>query len=1415
MKLPTFYNGEQDVRIMTYSTDQAGLKKEQRLETLPEGGLPAIELEVVSAANPNKPVYFTDKNKDGDFTDDQVNPFPTAMGTAVLWGMQETMKVFQTHFGWIGMDDAGKSVKCRLVEKNDSGAQFDAPVGISFFGNGNQAVPYISLETIAHEFTHAIQYYMIEEKDPNTPSSPDYRTMCESVSTIFGSLSKHIIEKPVEYNWLYGSVDAAYGKFDFQNPNLNLYPDTYKGDHWNWSDPNAPDWDVHKNMGFINHCFYLLAVGSGGPKTNDHGTEYSCVGIGVEKSAEIFWGGMTMLKKNSNFIHLRNATLEVVAKMGHPVGSPLDMAVREAWKAVGMGQELPFSQLICKTGQMAESVHYGVVPINTAVGKVEPPLVSDEFTVLIDCMQGAQISTMVFDPHAGMHFIDTNDADKIYTLDNNETLSKQGVSVHFATSLAKDYFQTHHNFSGLDGNGQMVIYNMVGNPDPKVPKGYNQALKYFKYDITSNLFSIDRMAGVYFTGLYKVFKNPPLLLQPDANSIIVALADIFGLEVNNLYRKSKGDEPLWTTGNDATGGKSLTSFSNPSSYFQLQMYKGLDWDSGSITQKAGVLTFWYYLISAGTPGLLPKKNESRTAYVFKMPEGLPEKVAFHAFKNLPLNPSFEDFAVATELALNQLGYGPTSPEAIANHDALYLVGLKQGTYASTLEFGPVYEKDENNNYVLYAWPVKVRAQVEYPLYEGNRLFEVSTDPDFNENKAQVYRAFQSTSEGGSSLDEKNPGIKTVTAEFYLDEGVYYTRSRLAQVDLAACEVKNVHGQQLCRDLEKKLTWTEEKAFTLKKVTSKLIAPVANETAQAWYTWFKWQNTLGAFGHTLHIEDLSDPSIKGDVFFKSDDPNAIEEVEKTINLGQNKNYQVSMRAKQTEGSPKGVALLWNAVEEKFNYEIIGQNGPAIYGEWTNPIPITTNSPSSPLLVPPGPADGEHVPPFGQDILLSAEEVPGASGYRYHIQDKKDDRELPQVLYDHTTLKLPDVSDGKVYTWAFEPYKDITPPFITEQEFGKKYFSTFVVDYSLVPAPVLVSPRNDAVLPFQEQASENFGWQTVVGADEYDYSVSHTFDDAILAWGDGSTPQTDVTINNIKDLPDNVNGGFKWRVRAKAKDEKGDWIYGPYSAPFFYWLRPTTSNLIYPGENVQIDEVGKVDFAWGDQWAPDGFLFRLFKDGEPIFEKPVKGTSITLANLQWGGAYAWDAPAMNVTPIGTHFPEPYTFRHFTTKDGVNNGKKKVKEYDPNEPEEEEPADPNDPNNPNQPQDPELGKCPGFFNLKVTNSQYLSFTLTSHAIGSFDKTYGFKDSAGQPFLVACANCTVTLDEAYTENDDVEIYVKILSLASDWIDIPVYPDDETPIITITDPFGIVIGTLKMTIFNWEEGKEIYLGRYTCSKYK
>ena len=1207
------------------------------------------------------------------------HPYTSIYGLSALAHTQEFNRMTFDLFGWAGIDKGGfKTLITRVSNTAQTAAHYTDPP--QTFLNVGQGInnPRISRDIIGHEFTHHIS---INSLGPGN-YGPETQALNEGFANIIGSALKNYsadVNNPgagfANPDWEFLSNEQGqFNDWNFSNsPHKWTMPECYKGLFW--KDEGEPGYDFDNNSIVLSKIFFRMNVGETGyiDKNPANGTFIVLPLIPnnpkatYELSLKLFFRTFTeKLSYSSTFPDVRKLMLEMADEMGYADGSHVSQQIKNAFKAAGIGDGWGFDNADCVSGPntLAEGWN-GPLPISVQLASLDNDPQGKKIHWIADCPGNeVLVETQIYNPKnpdAPYYPIDLND-DGIYTVDDNLSLSKSIVTLNHGIRSSVDHFAKKFNFQALTGKG-MYIKHIIGPSGPDfIPAAHDAQIKS---DSDPSKMTLDQIAGNYFGGIYNTVKNVQLPESKESIAIRRALMDIFGLEISNEFRLSKGDEALWTIGSELFGdGNYLRSFSNPKSKGQLNFYKGQGWDVANSDQMAGVWTQFYYLIAKGTPLNGFTNDLGQTRFFTGLEDGVPEKIMFAAFLYfLPENPTFDDMIAAVQSAILFHGYKETSGTWKKCNDALTCVIGK--------EFLPqprLWAVDEDGNETKEVDPFN--AQFRSDEYFSDkieyRLFEVSQNVAFNDQVSPVYRAFQHTTEVLLPyIDEKDPGKRTNTAKFFLEEGTYYVRSRFYSAGGPGC-ASSLGGNLECRAFEKMVNnWSPILQVTAVPIVTKPISPLEHDKLPAWKSAFKWQATPGAAGYFLRVTDLTGKVPVQDVPVEatSDEAEATE-----LALAKECDYSWQITATHKLGSEEGVT--WDKGLKKFIQT--GLTDTDIFGTWTDPVSFLTDLPESPLLVPPGPADAEHVPPFGEDILLSAKEVPGASGYRYHIQDKKDDMEIPQVLYDHENLKLPDISDGKVYTWAFESYKDITPPFITEQEFGKKYFSTFVADYALVPAPQLLSPINDAVFKY-DKATELFSWSPVPGAEEYDVYSDFAEDD--VNDNHNSTSETSME-KEVGGDPTGTNGGHKWRVRAKAKDEKGKWIVGPYSPMSFYWLRPPTTNLKYPLEGAQDVANDKAEFSWHEQWAPAGHLFRLYKGDQKIFEKQVFGTSITLTNLQVNTDYTWDAPAMTKTPTATHFPETYTFAHFRTtnaKDEKEDGKD-IKEYDPNEEPEPEPSEPN---------------------------------------------------------------------------------------------------------------------------------------------
>ena len=197
----------------------------------------------------------------------------------------------------------------------------------------------------------------------------------------------------------------------------------------------------YPNSSIIYHLIYKIAEGSGGPKVNDHGTPYNFLGLGVEKAIQILWETLPKLTVFSDFQDMRKKMLLTVHQMGYPIGSEEDLVVRKAWEAVGLGNDLVVYNADCVSGQDKQILTWynGLMPAHVRISTSEAAKNSPKITTLVDCISTPKTTTLLFNPEKPGHFIDTNDPDEIYTLDNDVNLSRHGTTVHALVRVARNY----------------------------------------------------------------------------------------------------------------------------------------------------------------------------------------------------------------------------------------------------------------------------------------------------------------------------------------------------------------------------------------------------------------------------------------------------------------------------------------------------------------------------------------------------------------------------------------------------------------------------------------------------------------------------------------------------------------------------------------------------------------------------------------------------------------------------------------------------------------------------------------------------------------------------------------------------------------------------------------------------------------
>ncbi|MBC7774234.1 MAG: M4 family metallopeptidase [Phycisphaerae bacterium] len=238
---------------------------------------------------------------------------------------QEFYDMMLADYDWKGLDGNGKALKAYMHAGYFTSALWSGESAV--FGDGDcNSGPLTTLEVVGHEFTHGVVDF-----SSNLVYSGESGAINESLADIFGKLLERKSD-PANFTWAVGlSYSLGPNGKPFRvmdNPNLLEMPAYYKGLYW--QDLN----DVHTNSSIGNLWFTMLVDGKQG--INEVGVPFDVPALGIEKAGQIvFQVNKYYLTENSNYNTFFQFSVEVAESM-YGAGSLEVMAVKEAWKAVGL-----------------------------------------------------------------------------------------------------------------------------------------------------------------------------------------------------------------------------------------------------------------------------------------------------------------------------------------------------------------------------------------------------------------------------------------------------------------------------------------------------------------------------------------------------------------------------------------------------------------------------------------------------------------------------------------------------------------------------------------------------------------------------------------------------------------------------------------------------------------------------------------------------------------------------------------------------------------------------------------------------------------------------------------------------------------------------------------------------------------------
>ena len=280
----------------------------------------------------------------------------------IHWGMQKTWDFYKEKLKRNSFDNKGHIIYNISFPQNDQSVFSTMPTNAFAQGNyepyfmaygdgdGISMNPVVSLDVMAHEFTHLVT-------SQNGHGGLDYMNESGALNESFSDIFAMGVKKYAygSTNWTIGEDVMIKESFmrSMKNPNDASHPDTYGNENGFWiPSTSTPDKDkndnggVHTNSGVQNFWFYLLSEGGNG--VNDNNNSYSVTGIGIDKALKIAYQNLiNYLTPSATYADARIGSI-LSAQELYGTGSLEEVAVTNAWHAVGVGEKYQYKEITIK-----------------------------------------------------------------------------------------------------------------------------------------------------------------------------------------------------------------------------------------------------------------------------------------------------------------------------------------------------------------------------------------------------------------------------------------------------------------------------------------------------------------------------------------------------------------------------------------------------------------------------------------------------------------------------------------------------------------------------------------------------------------------------------------------------------------------------------------------------------------------------------------------------------------------------------------------------------------------------------------------------------------------------------------------------------------------------------------------------------
>lgn len=317
--------------------DQQSISKFVLKELTANGGT------LINTLNAN---YLTDESNNTDFentsnTWNNSNWGNFGIGQVALdvhWASEKVVDYWKTEHNRLSLDDLNMPINSLVhYGSNYENALWDPTNNTIKYGDGNlNFSELVSLDVCSHEIAHGIcQFTAVLQ------STFESDALNEGLSDIWAACIENFVDpnSTTKNKWLIAEeVTKVYPYYlrSMKNPKIGFLhpsPDCYGGAIW--ADMINNYQFAHFASGVVNKWFYILSEGEIG--VNELMNAYNVNGLGIEVSAKILYRAESMyLTSSSQFIHAKTATI-LAAQDLFGVGSCEEIAVTNAWYAVGVG----------------------------------------------------------------------------------------------------------------------------------------------------------------------------------------------------------------------------------------------------------------------------------------------------------------------------------------------------------------------------------------------------------------------------------------------------------------------------------------------------------------------------------------------------------------------------------------------------------------------------------------------------------------------------------------------------------------------------------------------------------------------------------------------------------------------------------------------------------------------------------------------------------------------------------------------------------------------------------------------------------------------------------------------------------------------------------------------------------------------